>query len=230
MRKQQKIWLKEHTSRATLPSMANSEPASGAVQFTNWLRDNTDVESGKAVDIGSGKGRNSVHLAGCGYLVWGLEYVQPAIEFAESLAKKKHVEEKIVFKLTEIDKRWDFSDDFFDVAIDHFSSIDIETKSGRELCRDEMYRTLKPNGYALVAVCSVDDEWEKELIEEFPGPERNSTLWPGSGKFQKDYDEEELREFYSKFEILELKEISKPAHKLGRAGTATNFWVILRKK
>ena len=176
MRKQQQIWHDEHTNQGTLPTMANIEPASGVVQFIDWLKLQNVALAGKAVDID-----------------------------------------------------WQIDDNFFDLAIDSFSSIDIETKLGRERCRDEMYRTLKPGGYALVTVCSAEDEWEKELIASHPGPEPNSTIWPQNGKFQKDYDETELREFYKTFDIVELKRISKPAFKLGRDGTATNLWVVLRK-
>jgi SAM-dependent methyltransferase len=229
MRKQQQIWHDEHTNQSTLPTMANVEPASGVVLFTDYLKSHDVALSGKAVDIGAGKGRNSVHLAKLGFEVWALEYIEPAIAAAKQLAETNSVADKIHFELTEVDTTWQIADNFFDMAIDSFSSIDIETRAGREKCRDEMYRTLKPGGYALVTVCSADDEWEKELIANHPGPEPNSTLWPQNGKFQKDYDEAELREFYKAFETVELKKISKPAFKLGREGTATNLWVVLRK-
>lgn len=209
--------------------MANVEPASGIVLFTDWLKEHGVALSGTAVDIGAGKGRNSVHLAKLGFTVTALEYIEPAITAAKELADKNGVADKISFNLTEVDKAWDIASDSFDVAVDSFSSIDIETKQGRETCRDEMYRTLKPGGYALVTVCSADDEWEKELIANHPGEEQNSTIWPQNGKFQKDYDEAELRDFYKSFEVVELQKISKPAFKLGREGTATNLWVVLRK-
>jgi SAM-dependent methyltransferase len=229
MRKQQQIWHDEHTNQGTLPTMANIEPASGVVLFTDWLTAHGVTFSGNAVDIGAGKGRNSVHLAKLGYEVWALEYIEPAIAAAKQLAENSKVTDKIHFELAEVDTTWQVEDNFFDVAIDSFSSIDIETKQGRETCRNEMYRTLKPGGYALITVCSADDEWERELIADHPGPEPNSTLWPQNGKFQKDYDEAELREFYKAFEVVELRKISKPAFKLGREGTATNLWAVLRK-
>lgn len=205
------------------------EPASGVVLFTDYLTEHNVATSGKAVDIGAGKGRNSVHLAKHGFEVWALDFIELAIAAAKGLAVSNRVADKIHFELAEIDSGWRIADNFFDIAVDSFSSIDIETKVGREKCRDEMYRTLKPGGYALVTVCSADDEWEKELIANNPGPEPNSTLWPQNGKFQKDYDETELREFYNSFEVVELKKISKPAFKLGRKGTATNLWAVLRK-
>ena len=209
--------------------MANVEAASGVIQFTDYLKQHNINSGGKAVNIGAGKGRNSVHLAKLGFEVWALEYIEPAIAAARRLAEINNVAPGIHFKLVEVDTTWEFGDDTFDIALDSFSSIDIETKEGREKCRDEMYRTLRSGGYALVTVCSADDEWEKELIANHPGPEMNSTIWPQNGKFQKDYDEAELREFYNTFEIVELKKISKPAFKLGREGTATNLWCVLRK-
>ncbi len=230
MRRQQEIWLKEHTDKGTLPTMANIEPASGVILFSDWLVKNGTLFSGKAVDIGCGKGRNSVYLATLGFEVWALEYIEPAIEASKELACSRKVTNEIHFELTEIDKPWKIEDNFFDVAVDSFSSIDIETKQGREICRDEMLRTLKPGGYALVTACSAEDEWEKELIANHPGSEPNSTVWPQNGKFQKDYTESELRKFYSVFEVVELKSINKPAFKLGRGGTATNLWMVLRKK
>lgn len=229
MRMQQKIWLAEHTNQQTLPTMANQEPASGVVLFTDWLAEHA-VAAGKAVDIGAGKGRNSIHLAKCGYEVWALEYIEPALEVAEKLAIQNGVQNSTHFKQVYIDEKWQFDDSFFDVAIDSFSSIDIETYEGRKVCRDEMLRTLKTGGYALVTVVSSEDEWEKDMILKNPGPEKNSVIWPENGKFQKNYDEAELREFYSDFEILEVRKIQKPAFKLGRDGTATNLWVLLRKK
>jgi hypothetical protein len=54
--------------------------------------------------------------------------------------------------------KWRIGDNFFDIAVDSFSSIDIETREGREVCRNEMYRTLKPGGYGLITVCSAEDE------------------------------------------------------------------------
>jgi len=230
MRKQQQIWLTEHTDKGTLPTMANVKPTNGVVMFADYLKEHNVSLAGKAVDIGAGKGRNSIYLAELGFDVYALEYIEPAVEAARQLADHKNVTDKVTFINTEVDSPWDFPDNFFDVAIDSFASIDIETREGRETCRDEMFRTLKPGGYALVNVCSTNDEWEKELIANHPGSEPNSTVWPQNGKFQKDYDEPELREFYKEFEVVELHEISKPgAFKLGREGTATNFWMLLKK-
>src|SRR3990167_7352940 len=220
MRKQQEVWLREHTDQVALPTMANVEPASGVVKFVEWLRSQHVPLRGKAIDIGCGKGRNTAYLASVGLNAEAIDYIEPALAVARQLAHDRGFTDRIEFIQSEIDQRWPFDDCTFDLAVDSFSSIDIETLHGREIYRDELLRTLKPGGYALVTVVSADDEWERERIASHPGPEPHSTVWPETGKFQKDYTEPELRQFYAPFEIVAIRTIEKPTFKLGRSGTA----------
>lgn len=229
MRQQQKIWLSEHTNMATLPTMANQEPSGGVVKFVAWLVDNNIQLGGNLIDIGCGKGRNSIYCALQGYQVYGIDYIPQALETAQALADSQQVSEKVQFQIGEMDVAWPYEDNFFDCALDSFASIDIETKEGRTICRDQMLRTLKPGGYALVMVVSSDDEWERVLMHESPGKEPHSSIWPQNGKFQKNYDELELREFYKDFNIVALETISKTAFKLEKYYQATNFWLVLQK-
>lgn len=229
MRRQQKIWEIEHKKPKTLPSMASDEPSSSVVFFVNYLKSLNNKSFLKVVDIGCGKGRNTIFLAQQNYEVYGMDYIKTAIDHTRKIAYKLNIEHLIKLFLTPIDKPWPFQDNFFDVAVDCFSSIDVETYKRRVTYKKEMYRTLKPDGYALVCVVSTDDELEKEMIKKYPGPEINSTIWPDNGKFQKDYNEKELREFYKEFKIIELRKIKKPAFKLGKHYTATNFWLLLQK-
>lgn len=229
MRKQQRVWENEHATKKTLPSMATEDPSTGVVKFIDHLTRKGVKPPLKVIDIGCGKGRNAIYLAKKGFEVYAVDYIQNALSEVENKVKGAGKLLKIHLTQAEIDRKWPFPDNFFDIAIDSFSSIDIETRKGREVYKKEMFRTLKPGGYALVMVVSADDEWDKELIKSSPGKEKNSTIWPQNGKFQKDYDGNELREFYQDFQILELREIKHKAFKLGRNYTATNYWVILRK-
>lgn len=229
MRQQQKIWYDEHRSGGALPSMANVDPSSGVTDFAKYLTMRGVLPPKHIVDIGCGKGRNAVYMARLGFTVTALDYIDSALEAAKTLAQTRAVDSRVELKKLDIDRLWPFSNDYFDLAIDSFSSIDIETLSGREICRDELFRTLKPGGLALITLVSTDDEWEKQLIQDSPGPEPGSTYWPQTGKFQKNYNEPEIRQFYHQFEVLRLNKKSKPAFKLDRHYTATNYWVVLQK-
>jgi SAM-dependent methyltransferase len=229
MRKQQQIWEQEYQTAATLPALSRDlEPSSAVLYFTDYLKTNNILPPKNILDIGSGAGRNALHFAKMGFDVIGMEFITDAINLSEKRAAEQNLSERIKMYQMLIDDTWPFEDRFFDMAIDCFSSIDIETKEGREIYKNELFRTLQPQGYALISVVSTEDDWEKELLTTSPGNEKNSTIWP-SGKFQKNYDENELREFYKNFTIIDLKKISKPAKKLGKDYMATNFWMIVQK-
>jgi len=180
MRKQREIWQQEHTNPSTLLSLADSKP-SGAVEFFFKFLQTNDIISGKVIDIGCGKGRNLVYLAKQGFEVWGIDYIQEALDSALKFAYSLNIEKNVHLVKSGIDERWPFEENFFDVAVDCFSSIDIETVEGRAVYLKELKRTLKPGGLALVAVVSDKDEMEK--AQAF-GLEKNSRIWP-NGKFQK---------------------------------------------
>ncbi len=225
MRKQQQIWHKEHLEAQGFPSYVKPEPSGMVVMFLDYLKSTGVPLRGNLVDIGCGKGRNSIYTAEEGFEVFAVDYIKEALDYAEKQSKNIN---GIHFLRAAIDEPWPFEDNFFDIAIDCFSSIDIETKEGREMYKTEMFRTLKPGGLAMVAVVSAEDEFEREVILKNPGLEPNSALWE-NGKFQKDYSEEELCEFYKEFKIEKLELIQKPAEKMGRKFLASNYFVILKK-
>lgn len=168
-------------------------------------------------------------MARLGYYVYRLDYIQYAINYTKKSAEENNLLSKIHLYTQDLGRKWPFQDNFFDLAVDCFASIDIETLRKRLKYKNELFRTLRPRGYALVMAVSTKDEIEKVFLKTNPGPEKNSTIWPGSGKFQKDYNENELRKFYKEFTIIDLEENNKKAFKLNRNYTATNYWMILQK-
>jgi len=101
----------------------------------------------------------------------------------------------------------------FDFAVNSLSSIDIDGYENRCRYRNELIRILKQGGLSLFRTVSVNNELEKLLMKKYPGEEINSSIWPESKKFQKNYSYEEIREFYKDFRILELTEYVKSAKK-----------------
>lgn len=229
MRKQQQIWEEAHKKATDFPSVKDQEPSSNVVWFLDFLTQQNILPPKMILDIGSGNGRNAVFLAKKGFNVIGIDYANYAVRVATDLAKKNNVEKNTQFISTELDYEWNVYSDYFDAALDCYASIDIETPEGRETYKKQLLRALKKEAYVLVTVVSVDDEIEKELLRTNPGPEKYSTLWPGTGKFQKNYDEDELQKFYRDFKIITLERIEKDAEKLGKKYKAVNFRMIIQK-
>jgi SAM-dependent methyltransferase len=233
MRKQQQIWQTEHDTATLIPDemmiTSSMKPSSYVVKFVEFLRTQMISLHGTVIDIGAGKGRNTLYMAQQGFTVTAMDYIATAIDHIEQTAKLVGLSRSVKCFTAPMDQPWPFIDSSFDFAIDCFSSIDVETKEGREMYRHELLRTLKPSGIALVVVVAADDEFEAKLMRDHPGSEPNSSIWPESGKFQKNYDEAELRKFYQAFEVIAFEKISKPTHKMNRSFTASNFWVVLRK-
>ena len=224
------IWKQEHITGDFLPSETADtalESSSGVVDFFAWLKER-GVMHGRVLDIGCGKGRNALYAASLGFDVTAMDFVAEAIAGCAAQAASQGLDAMLKTTQHRMDEAWPFDDMSFDIVIDSFATIDIDTAAGRAIAIKEMHRTLAPGGYAFIQVVAADDEYEAEQIAKRPGAEMNSCFWP-NGKFQKDYTEEELREVYADFTITQLEKRSKPAVKMNRTYTATNYWMILQK-
>ncbi len=226
---QKKIWNQEHAAPQFLPSVADEKPSSAVTRFVDRLLQNNQIQGKRIIDVGCGKGRNAIYLAQQGLKVYAFDYISYAVDCAKERALQKNVSDLIQFSVASMDKKWKFPDNFFDFALDCYSSIDIESKEGRLIYKKELLRTLRPGGSALICVVSIEDEIEAALIRDNPGEEKNSSLWPENGKFQKNYDEQELQKFYSEFNIVELKKLKKKAIKLNKKFIGTTYWLLLEK-
>ena len=171
-----------------------------------------------------------MYLLKNGFEVYVLDFIQEALDELVVRAKAVKLNKHLHIVNAHIDQQWPFPNDFFDFAVDSLSSIDIDGYENRCRYRSELMRTLKHEGLVLFRTVSVNDELEKWLMQKYPGEEKNSSIWPESKKFQKNYSYEEIREFYKDFRILELTEYVKSAKKMSKAIEATNFRVILEKR
>lgn len=229
MKKQQDVWSKEHKKPQAIPSLTDEKPSEHIVEFLKYLKTKGFPFKGKVIDIGCGKGRNTIYLAKKGFEVYALDYIDYALSVVRKKARKARVTNKIILLNHDLSKKWPFKNDFFDLAIDCYSSIDIETQKGREICRDEMFRTLKPKGIALVACVSTNDEFEKELLKKSPGREKHTVFWP-NGKFEKLYDRDELESFFAPpFQILRLRTVHKKGVLFGKEDNREVYHLILHK-
>lgn len=226
---QQKIWEEEHKNPYVLLPMDSNEASSGVSLFWDWLKTKGETKKLRGIEMGCGKGRNSIWLAKQGANMVAFDFSSIAIDEARKRAVVAGVENNVRFIVQDATKTWSFENYSFDFAIDCFASTDIESTDGRSFARDEFLRVLKPGGHLLVYTLSTDDEFHKEMLEKSPTHEKNAFLHPTTGKFEKIFDRAELMDFYKKWKVVEEKRIAKVAKFFGKDYNCKHFWVIFQK-
>ena len=134
-----------------------------------------------------------------------------------------------IFSVQDATKHWNYDSNYFNFGIDCFASTDIESKRGREEAIAEMYRVIKPGGYLLAYLLSIDDEFHKEMIAKATGEEPNAFRHESTGKFEKAFNEKEILDLYKNFKIIKQERISKTTEFYGKKYNCKHFWVVFQK-
>lgn len=176
-----------------------------------------------------GKGRNTNWLAKQGIHMSGLDFSQTAIKVAKERAEKDSITQAQFF-VHDVTESWPFKDESQDFVLDCFGSTDIESGELRQKARAEMLRVLKPGGYIFLYLLSTEDEFHKEMIEKNPAHDANAFYHIQTGKYEKTFSEEEVKNLFPTLKVLEVKRIKKLAEFLVSPITVNIFGLYLKNK
>lgn len=140
----------------------------------------------KVLAVADGEGRNGVWLAEQGCHVLSIDISSPAVEKARRLAAKRKVE--IEFMIADV-MEWRWPETTYDAVVCIF--IQFASPGMRKKLFDDVRRTLKPGGVLLLEGYGI-----KQLQYTSGGP----------GKIEHLYTLGMLRETFSDWEILSLRE------------------------
>ena len=174
-----------------------------------------DLLGWRALDLGSGTGRNSFYLAEQGATVIGYEFSETAVKLAERFAHGKGLD--VAYEKRDIGRPYPLPDAFVDLVLDITSSNSLDGK-GRKVYVKEVARVLKPGGTFFVRALSKEgDQHAKYLLKEAPGPEPDTYILPVLNIFEKVFTEAEFRKLYgSYFTIRSLERTYHYATVAGR--------------
>ncbi len=226
---QKEAWEKEHTNPSVLLQMDSEEASSGVVEFFKWLQEKCEVSELKGIEMGCGKGRNSIWLGEKDIEMVGFDFSEAAIKEASRRKDVKGLGEKVKFLTQDATISWPFKDNTFDIAIDCFASTDIEGEENRTFAISEFKRVLRPGGYLFAYLLSTEDEFHKKMIGESPAEDSNSFLHPATGKFEKVFDDKEIAEAYKDFKLVEKLRIKKMATFFSKQYSCNHHWLIFQK-
>ncbi len=225
---QKRAWDAEHKSPEILHPMDSHDPSSGVQLFGSWLSEHFGSWQLQGLEMGCGKGRNTIWLAQQGARMHAFDFSSVAIE--EALRRSKIAGlHQADFTVHDATTCWPYPDNTFDFVLDCFASTDIESAQGRAFARDEIFRVLRPRGVLLLYTLSTDDEFHREMIAKHPDGEPNSFRHPSNGKFEKVFERRELLEFFPG-KVLQERRVEKSVTFFGKSYGCKHFWMIIEKQ
>lgn len=226
----QKSWWTNEWSNADqdlkMPGQSDIEPSDSVRELTDLAIDQFKDSSSclRVLDVGCGIGRNALYLATKFDEVVGVDYADTAVSRSQSINTTGLNCTFVQADATQLP----FADSSFDIILDSLTSTSMQ-KAARNKFADEAYRLLRPKGLLLMRCVSASDDTESNLMRTNPGPEVNSSIWPDSLKFQKNFSAQEVIEMHDRLSLLLLKRVQKFSQKLGSHVYVTNWSAIFEK-
>jgi SAM-dependent methyltransferase len=220
---QSDVWEKEYRNPKLITN--SDEPQLDFKHFVKWLRkdQHVDLEGLRVLDLGSGTGKNSLFLAERGSDVVGIELSKTAVQMAKDRAKQREIE--VHFQTGDIGTTIPYEDNSFNVLLDVVSSNSLN-EAERRVYVKEMKRLLKPSGYVFVkALCKDGDKNALNLIEKFPGKEKDTYAMPGTGIIERVFSRTDIETLYCDFKIVRIERKSSYTIFDGKP-FKRNFWLV----
>lgn len=220
----QETWEEEYGIKRL---MTGSKPTKSFLRWIKYLRKHgIDITGMRALDLGSGEGKNAIYLAEIGLQVHGIEIASNAVGTAQKTVSNLGLTEQIFIKQGSIGEPFAFADNFFDLIIDVTSSNSL-TEAERAIYLSQSARVLKPGGQMFVrALCKDGDRNAKQLLHDCPGYEQDTYIIPEWGQTERVFLESDIRELYGQY--FDIKKLEKETHYTTFDGRKyrRNFWVM----
>ncbi|MDE1861020.1 MAG: class I SAM-dependent methyltransferase [Candidatus Micrarchaeota archaeon] len=149
------LWSREYARRG-VPSSFRDTPSDSVVYFLEFLK-SEGLTKGRALDIGSGKGRNSIFMARKGFEVDSIDFVPEMTKELESRSRELGLSDTIHAHCSDVSRPWRLETGHFDIAIDTFCYSHQVKKSEKDTYIKELARVMKPRGFYLLTLSGADD-------------------------------------------------------------------------
>ena len=226
---QESAWDREYRQSTFLTK--ENKPQADVVRFVKFLKKqfkNEDFYGANVLDLGSGTGRNSFYFAELGAHVTGFEISQTAIRIAKENAFEAGLH--IHYIKHNIGEKFPCEDQSIEIVLDVTSSNSL-SESEREVCLAETRRVLKPGGYFFVkALCKDGDDNAKNLLKNFPGPEKDTYILPEIGITERVWTSQDFTMAYEKYFTFLHMEKKTNYTIMNNRPYRRNFWIAYLMK
>lgn len=206
-------------------------PSTSALRSSRMVKKHIESHpqlGGRALDMGSGNGRNSIYLAKNGYSVDAIELSSNAVDEANNKIRAEGLSDSVKTIQGNVGEKLPYGDDSFDLIID-MMTFHLLSRSEREIYISELQRILKRGGYYLIRTLASDSPAIKKLVNDSPGPEENSYTIPQSGMVEKAFTEQELLSLFRPLELVESRHIEEVTPAFGSSYNVNYYDVVFRR-
>jgi SAM-dependent methyltransferase len=213
---QQQLWEHEHTAQQAFATMHTLKPSSVMPTLATAMEQLGLLPSHERVilDIGCGKGRNSIFFAQKGYRVVASDFSEKALADARIRAAQHQVE--IEFEQVDLSEEWPYGNSLADLIIDSNTTVFIPAE-GREQAIREALRVLKAGGYYFFY----------GLARE--GEAAAHGAYSDQGFAETRYTKEELLAVYQSFIPVQVALVDTP-DQMGTQEITNKMWYALFQK
>jgi len=227
---QAKDWDREYNKNLLVTG--GTEPQADFKRFLKYLKKETDfdTETIKALDLGSGTGKNSIYLAEeFGASAVGIEIAPTAVKIAQDRAKAAAI--SATFIKQSFGTHLPLPDNSFNLALDIMSSNSL-SESERSIDLHELNRTLSNGAYFFVRLLSLDgDKHAATLLKTQPGSEPGTYKLPEVGITERVLTEKEFRNYYEPTFTIHRLERKSGYARVGDRLYKRQYWIgYLQKK
>jgi len=161
------------------------------------------VPKGEALDIGFGKGNDSIFLAIKGFRVTAIDAKKNNVDDLARAAKENNFSIKTELKDA---RKFEFRSDTYEIIV-AMNSLFFLNGNEFKMIIENIKKSLKPDGIAIISSFTVDDSLFKKL-ERTANKIDAQTFQDDTGNSWFFLKEEELKNMFFDFEILFYKELT----------------------
>lgn len=215
-------WETEYRSKG-IPSSFRETPTRIVALFVEKYND-----KGNALDLGCGKGRNSLFLSRNGYRVCAVDFVPSVVD--ELKAKAEEHSLPITMVCQSVADPLPFPDDHFDLVIDIFCYKHQIGRERRRRYREEIARVLKPSGFFVLSLAGVNDGFYGPLLAASPDSENRVVIDPHTHIASVLFTREDVEQECAGFETVEYIPTSDESPMHGKVYLRETVNFIMQKR
>ena len=222
-------WAEEYANGG-IPSSTRETPSGAVVWAVGELRRHA-YPLRTAVDVGCGKGRNSVYLAKEGMHVTAMDFTPNAIRHAQEFAQKENVADKIRAVVHDVTEPWLVPDGSTDLVIDAFCFKHIAPSEARSSYKESLVRCLATRGHYMVSFASIGDGYYGRYLSEPVAEDGEGVVIdPVNGIESVIYSRKRVMQFFlPEFDLLSEIQHNKPSVMHGETYQRSTYALLFRR-